>query len=191
MYCSIREGSVKYAVWPNEYLESLERPQIAQDVARPKWESKNPNKTKIFLTFNKHIILFLGHHHHHVLLIGQVIIDTGWLMDLSPPSLSIIRQLCPHKVYLILPGHRHHRGIAAIIIREGTDHELLSRKFCPTRFIWSKQVITAWSPLYPIQPTIRWPWNRLITLFPQILSIVKFFTFRMTIIPFIIVPDMS
>ena len=130
MYCRVHEGSVKYAVWPNEYLESLERPQIAQDVARPKWESKNPNKTKIFLTSNKHIILFLGHHHHHVLLIGQVIIDTGWLMDLSPPSLSIIRQLCPHKVYLILPGHRHHRGIAAIIIREEP-----TMNYCPKSFV--------------------------------------------------------
>ena len=131
MYCRVHEGSVKYAVWPNEYLESLERPQIAQDVARPKWESKNPNKTKIFLTFTKHIILFLGHHHHHVLLIGQVIIDTGWLMDLSPPSLSIIRQLCPHKVYLIL------QVIATIAASRPSLYakEPTTMNYCPKSFV--------------------------------------------------------
>ena len=81
---------VRYAVWPNEYLESPERLQIALAEVSPRWENKIPNKTLWIGVknhpYHHHLCPYhkASHHHPHcVLLRGEVIIDMVWLIRLS------------------------------------------------------------------------------------------------------------
>ena len=180
MYCRVHGGSVKYAVWPNEYSESLERPQIAQDVARPKWESKNPQTYHpIPWSSPPPCIVDRSGYNWHGLTDGPLPpLSVNYKTTLSPQSLSdpsrssppsrhrghhytrrsrrpwiIVPKVLSHQVYLIQAGHHS----MVTIIPNPTHYSLtmkLSDNFVPT-------------------------------------NLNLFITFRMTIIPFIIVPDMS